>query len=80
MWANGDEFWGTNILSPEKFRKQYDQLYAKMLLEKNKTGAGEWVNINKLSDEGLVRMAKKKGIGTHGLTRDQLVQNLERVK
>lgn len=29
-WANSDSFWSTNILSAEKFRKQYAQLGAKM--------------------------------------------------
>lgn len=29
-WANQDEFWSTNILSVDKFRKQYHQLEAKM--------------------------------------------------
>ena len=29
-WCQADSFWKTNILSPEKLRKQYDQLYMKM--------------------------------------------------
>jgi len=29
-WCQQDEFWHTNILSPEKLRKQYDQLLIKM--------------------------------------------------
>lgn len=29
-WANSDSFWQTNILSIDKFRKQYPQLSAKM--------------------------------------------------
>jgi hypothetical protein len=29
-WANLDSFWSSNILGPTKFRKQYDQLSAKM--------------------------------------------------
>lgn len=29
-WANADIFWQTNILSPAKLRKQYDQLVVKM--------------------------------------------------
>ena len=29
-WANADDFWATNILSPTKFRKQYSALFAKM--------------------------------------------------
>jgi hypothetical protein len=30
VWANRDPFWQTNILSADKFRKQYAQLSAKM--------------------------------------------------
>ncbi len=30
VWANNDDFWRTNILSPVKLRKQYPQLFAKM--------------------------------------------------
>jgi len=30
MWANKDPFWSVNILSPEKLRKQFAQLQAKM--------------------------------------------------
>jgi hypothetical protein len=29
-WCQADSFWRTNILSPDKLRKQYDQLYMKM--------------------------------------------------
>ena len=36
-WANRDSFWQTNILSVDKFRKQYAQLSAKMNL--NSTGS-----------------------------------------
>ena len=36
-WANSDPFWQTNILSADKFRKQYAQLSAKMSL--NSTGS-----------------------------------------
>lgn len=27
-WANSDQFWSTNVLSPEKLRKQYARLHA----------------------------------------------------
>ena len=30
MWANKDPFWSVNILSPDKLRKQFAQLQAKM--------------------------------------------------
>jgi hypothetical protein len=30
-WANTDDFWSANILSPEKLRKKFDQLAAQML-------------------------------------------------
>ena len=36
-WSQQDDFWQNNILSPAKFRKQYDQLYLKMNKE---TGYG----------------------------------------
>lgn len=36
-WCQRDEFWKNNILSPAKFRKQYDQLFLKM---KDSTGYG----------------------------------------
>jgi len=34
-WANKDQFWQTNILSPLKLRKQWDTLSAKMLQQPN---------------------------------------------
>ena len=34
LWANKDDFWKTNILSPKKLRKQFAVLEAKMLSEK----------------------------------------------
>ena len=34
-WANKDQFWQTNILSPSKLRKQWDTLSAKMLQQPN---------------------------------------------
>ena len=34
-WANRDEFWRLNILSPAKLRKQFDQLSAKMGAQPN---------------------------------------------
>lgn len=36
-WANGDSFWKTNILSMDKFRKQFSQLEAKMPAEKKQS-------------------------------------------
>lgn len=36
-WCQKDSFWKNNILSPAKFRKQYDQLFLKM---KDATGYG----------------------------------------
>lgn len=34
-WANKDQFWQTNVLSPSKLRKQWDTLSAKMLQQPN---------------------------------------------
>jgi len=36
-WANRDEFWKTNILSPAKLRKQFGQLDAKMQTQPRQT-------------------------------------------
>lgn len=33
-WCQDDDFWQTNILSTQKLRKQYEQLYIKMLKDK----------------------------------------------
>lgn len=38
-WANKDQFWQTNILSPSKLRKQWDTLSAKMLQQPNHSPA-----------------------------------------
>lgn len=35
-WCQKDDFWKSNILSPNKLRKQYDQLKVKMPAEKTK--------------------------------------------
>ncbi|HGY5195250.1 TPA: replication protein [Raoultella ornithinolytica] len=52
-WANEDEFWKTNILSPSSLRKQWDQLATKRLRSpspsKTKSGASaldntDWIN------------------------------------
>jgi len=37
-WANGDGFWQSNILSPAKLRKQFDQLLIKMNGSANSAG------------------------------------------
>ena len=41
-WACSDIFWRTNIQSPEKLRKQFDQLTAKMEAEAEKVRKPEW--------------------------------------
>lgn len=35
-WANGDGFWSTNILSPDKLREKFDELSLKMERQKPK--------------------------------------------
>jgi DNA-binding Lrp family transcriptional regulator len=35
-WTQNDSFWKTNILSPSKLRKQYDQLVVKIKVDKEK--------------------------------------------
>ncbi len=37
-WANADTFWGSNILSPGKLRKQFQQLKLKMKTQANGNG------------------------------------------
>ena len=44
-WCQDDDFWQTNILSTQKLRKQYEQLYIKML--KDKGSANNARNIKK---------------------------------
>ena len=41
-WCQRNEFWQNNILSPAKFRKQYDQLFLKMDSEQQKTQGKDW--------------------------------------
>lgn len=36
-WSQNNSFWKSNILSPDKLRKKFDQLLMKSLLEKEKT-------------------------------------------
>jgi hypothetical protein len=40
-WANNDDFWKGNILSPAKLRKQFDQLLVKMASSTNQNGSAE---------------------------------------
>lgn len=51
-WANKDQFWCTNILSPAKLRKQWDQLSAKANQQQNTPNASKQTNatINNLQD------------------------------
>lgn len=37
IWCKNNSFWCSNIMSGDKFRKQFDKLYAAMLADKNKT-------------------------------------------
>ena len=39
-WSQADSFWQTNILSPEKLRKQFDQLEIKQQTKGNDYGTG----------------------------------------
>ena len=41
-WANSDDFWKTNILSPEKLRKQWDTLMIKRGNSKQKSSVPYW--------------------------------------
>ncbi len=46
-WASKDPFWCTNIMSPEKLRKQWDNLTAKKI---NGQGVPSSRDVNKISD------------------------------
>lgn len=66
-WANRDDFWQLNILSPEKLRKQWDQLELKSRADQN----GGQLRIKVPSDDDqLVAFAK-----THGLSGTRAGEN-----
>ena len=46
-WCQNDDFWQNNILSPAKFRKQYDKLY--LQVQKVKPQKREWDDWDALS-------------------------------
>ena len=46
-WCQNDDFWQNNILSPAKFRKQYDKLY--LQVQKVKPQKREWDEWDALS-------------------------------
>jgi hypothetical protein len=51
-WANSDEFWKTNILSPEKLRAQFAKLHAQMMKPRKSTNRAQQVEeINKQAGE-----------------------------
>ena len=56
VWANQDDFWRTNILSPAKLRKQYGQLFAKMNQEVSRETYQESGGNRKLSTVDRVRL------------------------
>ena len=47
-WANADDFWKTNILSPGKLRKQWDTLLIKRGNSKQKSSVPYWKNEKEL--------------------------------
>ncbi len=51
-WAQHDEFWQRNILSAEKLRKQYDQLWLKMGGERGGRSSGTAGSVNR-SPQGV---------------------------
>ena len=63
-WANNDPFWQTNILSPAKLRKQWDQLVMKRAQgsasPKTHPGLPEWAQIPK-DNQSLDSWAAKYG-------------------
>ncbi len=62
-WANHDDFWHTNILSPSKLRKQFDVLNVKMksIMNGNLTKP-PWSILPKENDESLKTFALKHGL------------------
>lgn len=52
-WANQHEFWSTNILSPDKLRKQFARLHAQMLQEVTSKKTGENLTKNRSIKEQL---------------------------
>ena len=52
-WANQHEFWGTNILSPDKLRKQFARLHAQMLQELSTQKADKSLTKNRTVEEQL---------------------------
>lgn len=64
VWANGDEFWQSNILSPDKLRKQFDQLAIKMKNGRRiENGAGQRT---RLSDGERNELAAERYFQQHG--------------
>jgi uncharacterized protein YdaU (DUF1376 family) len=57
-WANADEFWSSNILSPAKLRKQFDTLLVKMGSVKKKESKLKLP----ANDDELWDFAKKHGL------------------
>jgi hypothetical protein len=49
-WANKDDFWSSNILSPESLRKQYDKLVVKMK-HGGSSGGTKKINVHDLSEK-----------------------------
>jgi hypothetical protein len=73
-WANDDPFWRTNILSPDKLRKQWDKLEIQMRHshERNQRVFGSSSKsdghrvANRIIDEDIERSARALGGGVYG--------------
>ncbi len=72
-WANNDEFWCGNILSPAKLRKQYDKLVIQMKDSPRPKKANYW----DMDDGELVRLCANAGFRTQGKSKKELVSKLE---
>jgi len=58
LWANNDDFWHQNILSPEKLRKQWDTL---VIQRKAKLNGGRNLKLPQI-DENLYSFAEKNNL------------------
>lgn len=72
-WANNDEFWCGNILSPAKLRKQFDKLVIQMKDSPRPKKKNYW----DMDDSELVRLCLNAGFRTQGKSKKELVSKLE---
>ena len=72
-WANNDDFWCSNILSPAKLRKQYD----KLVIQMKESPRPKKVNYWDMDDRDLMFLCKDRHIRTQGKSKKELIAKLE---